>query len=413
LTQAPSKPKQPAAKYFGSAETTSSNERERLPLSKFLLALFLFGVASVSNISFWPVNPLSSDLVPGKINAKGRAQRAADFFYNDENPDVIFLGTSLIFRASFESDVAFEHLRLPKDNLALWEFKRRHIECLHFQRLLEGALGAPIKACELGIPAAMASDYRELIEKLSLFDKTPRVVVCTLAPRDLFDNVYKDSRDTTSAEQIATCYPKSMWFHHTEAAWFYILRRWSLLHFLDRQLDAIKTRCFTYRYNFEQSFRAQLLKTLHQSTLPSTLPPTRPKPLSAPLIHNYNDLSCYQFSYNPPDFDEFARNAEQLRSMAVQCKKKGYTLLLVDMPVTPENRAQMTEEALNLYRKTLRDIAREYDLVLLLPDQNATYEAKDFVDSVHLTASGGQKFFQNLTDCFSRIERLRAAIYSR
>jgi len=356
---------------------------------------------------------MSSDLVPGKINAKGRAQRAADFFYNDENPAIILLGTSLIFRASFESDVAYEHLQLPKDALALWEFKRRHVQCLHFQRLLEGALGMPIKACELGVPAAMASDYRELVEKLSLFHKTPKVVICTLAPRDLFDNVYKDPKDTTSGEQIATCYPKSMWCRRPDAAWFYILRRWSLFHFLDLQLDAIKTRCFTYRYNFEQSFREQLLKAFHQSTLPSTLPPTRPKRLSPALTHNYNDLACYQFSYNPPDFNEFARNADQLRSVAVQCKKKGCTLLLVDMPVTPENRAQMTEEALNLYRKTLRDIAREYDLVLLLPEQNATYEAKDFVDSVHLTASGGQKFFQYLVDCFSRIERLRAAMYGQ
>jgi hypothetical protein len=379
-------------------------------ISRALTALLLFVAICLGNVTFFPVNPQRSDFVPAKISSKGRAQRAADFFYGAENPSLIFLGTSLIFRASFECDKKFENLAIPTDDFEAWEFKRKHVECQYLERMLKHTFGKSLSAFEFGIPAAMVSDYREFTSKLSLFSKNPKVLICTLAPRDFFDNVYKDPKDTTGWEQISTCYPTASWLQHPMAAWFYLTRQCAPILFLDQKVDAIKSRAFTYRYNFEQSSRDHLLALLHQSTLPSTMAPTQAKQSAIETTHSYPDLDCYRFTYNPPDFGEFDRNVDQLRMLVKDCRKNGRLLVLIDMPVTPENRNQMMPEALALYRKTIREIAGTYKTKLIVPEEGTAYDASDFEDSVHLTAPGGDKFFRFVVKSLSETPEIRASL---
>jgi hypothetical protein len=414
LTQAPSQPKTMLAEHL--APTAASPLRSRVPkLSSFGVALLLFVGYWLANVTLYPVSPTRSDFVPAKISAKGRAQRVADYFYNAENPDIILLGSSLIFRASFESDKVLEHLPVPSDQNELWEFKRKHVESQHFEKLLKQTFGKPVSAYEFGIPASMVSDHREFVGKLSLFNKTPKVVICTLAPRDFFDNVYKDPKETTGWEQLSTCYPNSMWPRHPKAMLFYLSRRCAPIYFLCQKADALKCRAFTYRYYFEQTARTDLLTLFNQSTLPSTVAPvqrgtSKQAPLAKVPAHKYPDLDCYQFSYNPPDYKELECYADELRALAKECKRAGYFLVLVDMPVTPENRCQMMPEALSRYRKTLADLSKTCEAQLIVPEKGTTYDAPDFGDSVHLTAPGGDKFFRCIVKSLFENPQIRAKL---
>jgi hypothetical protein len=378
--------------------------------SRSLASLLFFSLLWLANTTFWPFDPQKVDFMPAKLDAKGRAQRIADFVYSNENPSVIFLGTSLIFRASFQCDAEYEKLRVPADPAVLWHFKREYVGCQHFARLLSQALEKQLTASEFGIPASMVSDSRQFVEKLGLFKKTPKLVICTLAPRDLFDNVYKDPEETTGWEQISTCYPTSLWFKHPIAAWFYLIRRWAPAASVERKIDVIKSRAFTYRYNFEQFLRKCVLKIAHESTLPSVAAPTANSQQASTPTHNYADLAPYQFCYNPPDYDEFTRNSDELRKTAELCHQFGYPLVLVDMPVTPENRSQMMPEALARYRKTIQEISKAYKLELIVPDNATTYDASDFVDSVHLTAPGADKFFHYVVTRLGANQQIRSGL---
>ncbi len=429
-------------------------------LSRFMVAACTTLALCFSDLAIFPVKPWGDDLVPGKLIAKGRAQRTADYFFGKENPEIIFLGSSLIFRASFECDTTYEKIALPNDQQELWDFKRRHVECQYFERLLKRQFGLPVTACEFGIPAAMVSDHNLFVQRLVLFHKSPKLVICTLAPRDFYDNAYKDERETTGWQQLVTCLPVSQWLRHPQAAYQYAIRSWKIAGQLDKLADAASIRIFTYRYYLEQTCRGLILSMLNQRTAPSTVNPAESSSIGVKanksseqldagarnaikvsiskgkgnnagndlahgaigggndgasacttgglggVTHSYNDLPCYQFSYNPPDYQQFEHHMERLHELAQLCMRQGYLLVLVDMPVTPENQVQMVPESLSLYHRAMKATASQFDIELISPSSDTRFDASDFVDSVHLTAAGGAKFFDCLIQHLAKNRRL-------
>jgi hypothetical protein len=430
LTQAPSQPKYKLAQP-DSALAAAAAEKSAVTYSKFLAALLATLAIGIANVTIYPVSFLRADLVPAKISSKGRAERAADYFYNSENPAVVLLGSSLIFRASFETDKDYEHIALPTKIEDLSEFKKKHVEAQHFERLMKEKFGKPYSTIELGIPASMISDQRAFVDKMVLFEKSPRLVISTIAPREFYDNAYKDPKETTAYEQISTSYPMTMWEHHPKAAWFYMTRHFQPLIFLCQTIDDVNVRAYTYRFKVSDAARTQLLRIFNQSTAPSTVSPENsitkfpqgnvaaaPKSpiaiaseaatavaqknavakaisaIPAPLERVLPDLECYRFSYNPPDYKQFDRNIDELKAMARACKRAGYVFVIVDMPVTDQNRRQMMPDALGRYRKELSEIAKDYGAKLIVPETRDNYKESDFGDSVHVTAPGGEKIFQ-------------------
>jgi len=423
LTQAP-----PQSKYkLAQPESTLAAltiEKSAGKCSKFLAALLFTFSISLVNVILDPVKFVGSDLVPAKISSKGRAERAANYLSNSENPAVVFIGSSLIFRASFQSDKAFEHLVLPTKTEDLFNFKTKHVEAQHFERLLKEKFDKSFSAIELGIPASMISDQRTFVDKLILFKKTPRVLISTIAPREFYDNAYKDAKETTAFEQISTAYPMSMWWQHPEGAWFYLTRHLSPLAFLCRQADALNVRAYTYRFRFADAARTQVLHLFNQSTAPSTLAPEQlfAAPTKGALKSNcktasstsparvFTDLDCYRFCYNPPDYEQFDRNMGELTAMAKACKRARYVLVIVDMPVTNQNRLQMVPEALARYRKKIWEISKNYGAKLIVPEKTTTFQDSDFADSVHVTANGGEKIFQCIVNSLFEDPHLRKTI---
>lgn len=89
------------------------------------------------------------------------------------------------------------------------------------------------------------------------------------------------------------------------------------------------------------------------------------------------------------------------RTMAIQthylerlialCKQKGITLVLVDMPLSPEMAALVPPDLYDAFRKFLGGISHDRGVALIDFFDDPAFDSPDFKDGVHLNYEGAQK----------------------
>jgi len=106
------------------------------------------------------------------------------------------------------------------------------------------------------------------------------------------------------------------------------------------------------------------------------------------------DLGDYSFRYNPPDFARLKIEAKSLDRLAASCRAKRIRLVIVNMPLTKENKALLDSNLHRDYKRILAGAARLNGCELIDADRKEFVRA-DFIDSVHLNNYGSRKI-QNL-----------------
>jgi lysophospholipase L1-like esterase len=84
--------------------------------------------------------------------------------------------------------------------------------------------------------------------------------------------------------------------------------------------------------------------------------------------------------------------------MLQTAKVKHIDVLLVNMPLTPDNLNLLPAPTLARYNQTIKNIAAKYQAKFLDWQQAPEYDSADFIDSCHLNARGGAKFYMHLAD---------------
>lgn len=107
-----------------------------------------------------------------------------------------------------------------------------------------------------------------------------------------------------------------------------------------------------------------------------------------------HDLLNYNDRYNPPDFARLKREFGQLETLINQCRSKGAGLVIINMPITAENKALIDKKLDHEYCDTLRRVTAKYGVPLIDFDGSKLFNRTTFRDSVHLNARGG-KIFQD------------------
>jgi hypothetical protein len=98
-----------------------------------------------------------------------------------------------------------------------------------------------------------------------------------------------------------------------------------------------------------------------------------------------------------------------LAKIAEFCKKERIELIIVNMPITLENIALLKPGGYMGYLQGLREFSMIHNLAVYDLNDFSKFGRKDFHDTVHLNAFGGQKFFDNLSEtlaCDSRINAI-------
>lgn len=357
-----------------------------------------------------------AEVLPGALTAKPYILRIEKFLYSDDNPEIVLLGSSLVLKPSLECDRAFEGLVLPENLVEARRIKQKYTKSAHLQRMLQTQVEGKFDLINLGVPSCMVGDYYLTLKKLKDFGKRPQLIVLGLAPREFLDNSYPDPKQTASYELMSQLSPVHDWARHPLSAVDYVVQLLPPFALLNEIGDSVKVKAFSFRYAIEQkgsepvhalvaTCRQMLLNSLPRQ-MQNQVRQTHEKP------YRYMDMAAYNWSYNPPNLHHMRRQIRFLDLFVELASKWNLPVVLVDMPITAENQALIEPETLSFYKTVLREIAEKYKVTLVDANNLSGCTSADFLDSVHLNASGGHKCFNCLVNAISTNSLLRAKLCS-
>jgi hypothetical protein len=110
------------------------------------------------------------------------------------------------------------------------------------------------------------------------------------------------------------------------------------------------------------------------------------------------DLAMYKRNYsnfNEPVFNQHVANFEKMLEL---CQKNDVHLVVVNMPLTKQNRALLAKPIYDRYYSTVSCLTQAHNTPFIDMDRADTFALSDFYDSTHLNDDGGKKFFELLSD---------------
>lgn len=109
-----------------------------------------------------------------------------------------------------------------------------------------------------------------------------------------------------------------------------------------------------------------------------------------------SDLGVYKKRYMPADRGRIKEQLVVMGNLLERLKRKSVRTVVVSMPLTPENIALIDKDAHQEILNGMRAACIERSIMFLTAEELGPYTRTDFVDSVHLNATGGDRFFRHL-----------------
>jgi hypothetical protein len=120
------------------------------------------------------------------------------------------------------------------------------------------------------------------------------------------------------------------------------------------------------------------------------------KPVYEARKNNLFDLKEYRRIYLPINNQVFKLQMGYLDKFLALAQTHDIPVVLVEMPVTRENLALLTDDIKTRYAEKVRTLATKYDAKVVTPGERLSFEITDFEDSVHLNAQGGIRVFADV-----------------
>jgi hypothetical protein len=111
------------------------------------------------------------------------------------------------------------------------------------------------------------------------------------------------------------------------------------------------------------------------------------------LVAQYVD---YWHRYNPPNYQRLDAQLAQLKRALKLCKDAGVNVVLVDMPLPRRHQALIDPALFSKYRAAISSAAADAGATVLNLNKPDGYNSEDWIDSLHVTAYGADKFFAAL-----------------
>lgn len=333
---------------------------------------------------------------------------AKDFREHKEPSDVVLLGSSLMMAALHGGDATY--LQTPQ-NVAV------HHSCTYLEHLLSEKLHTPVSTFAFAIGGQMVSDAYVISSTLLRGEKKPRTIVYGIAPRDFMDNMLTSPASTETFRYMSRIGDLSDVAMPARTT-FWEKAEWALckISFLyDHRQD------FVYLQNkYARNVLARLgMKDLEYVHAP--FPLRKIAMLQLPEDNGPNELMIMPYS----TADKYADNTAEYRMrykafkkklfdmqfafldrLGKHCRQEGINLILVNMPLTPENVALMPPGFYDFYLSSVKGAATKYGARVLDLNQPQIFDHSCFADSVHLNGLGGKRFFEVLSDRLVNESRL-------
>ncbi len=351
------------------------------------LAVFLFIAFAI---------PFLANLLPDhtrtlanapEIISKAYIDRVVNYMVCGKKPDIVVAGSSLVIFPHVLTDGYFEKAPVPiPDPIEYADFLTNYVEMAHFKRVLSVKANSVV---DLGVPSLMLTDCDLLFEKMQMNESLPRVAILMLAPRDFMDNTVAVDRNLFLHEVAGRNTLKEI-FNSGSAGLFQA-----------KLIQSMSYGANAWAKQFRSGGQRVLLAVRKLGR--------KPKAISTGSISHEQalhyfyfgdgkmaDLGVYKKRYNPPDYARIKEQITALGRVLDRLKSASVKTIVVSMPLTRENVSLIAPSAYEEIQNGMKTTCAEKSVAFLAADDLGRFEKSDFVDSVHLNAEGGDRFFKQL-----------------
>ncbi len=366
--------------------------------SKFLLATAIFAFINACLTFFTPIR-----FDPYKFNYTGWAWwQFNELRQTTRVSNIAFLGSSTMVSALAGSDANFLNQGLDLTN--------HHRSC-YFEDLLRKNFKGEFESFSLAAPGQMPSDAYITLKGMVASASRPDVVIYGVAPRDFIDSTLNAPGDTDAFKYITRI------VNIDDVAQRVFRSPWSKLDWLCQRNIYLYCYSLDLRIIFDEASLRFLDSVLprpwtktpftwwdRQKLLPNYLPAEiHPDAVMAGPIdrqtaeQKYSDNTQeYMRRYKNPDIQTYKTQMYFLNKIAEFCRKERIEFVLVNMPISLENIALLKPGGYMGYLQGLREFAIVNRLSVYDLNDFSKFSKKDFHDTVHLNAFGGQKYLDQL-----------------
>ncbi len=403
--------------------STDANTSDKQKKGIFLLVLSSFTcwlVVSIVGLNWviQSVKPLqyikTTRYVPLEQNPL--VSKLPAFFDAKERPELLVLGSSLPMEAIARYDAEYTGSFNEK---SLNEV-RQYTGAKYLEHLIEQKNGTKLSAFNLTCVACMASDAELILRRAIDAGRSPKIVIFGMGPRDFIDNVAPPTGKSPVCQLLSnrTTLPEIF----------------SEVRTLDETRDLLLGQ-LVYLYKVRTDYKTMLTgwacdllahpadlyesnqlaklskKAAEEKGIAVAASPAQDQTAASEIktrevckIDQENDQSSTeqkraQFAdlpewrerYLPANVDRFEKEKASFQKMLDTCKKKGIRMIVVNMPITNENKEIIPRKLFERYQNEVCTMPAQYGDEMLDLDGSGAFQLSDFYDSAHVNAQGGKK----------------------
>ncbi|PWT96286.1 MAG: hypothetical protein C5B53_09930 [Candidatus Melainabacteria bacterium] len=335
-----------------------------------------------------------------------------DFTSGCKTADLVLMGASDMTCAFYGAEATY--LQTPQSQLLK-----------HNSKYLEGRLAkldSPFRStfC-LGIPGEMPSDAYFLASTILANKKKPKAICLSIAPRDFYDATFGDPTSTDIfrvanklglGQNCEVPRRSSIWDivdHRFQQAFSVYGHKWELMSWQHHATHAVLSPLL--REDFWSISTPQAIRKLALLELPEDYGRTEVMELPFDPKHPIwiNNIAEYQSRYRQFKPSTFTQQLAYLKKLGELCRSEGVGFLVVNSPLTNENRAMIEKSAYDLYMSEIPKTVRASGGIFVNFDTLNAFQHDDFFDSIHLNGKGGQIFLDQIAIALSKSSELAAS----
>ncbi len=360
-----------------------------------LLSLFL----SYSTLwHFCPWRELAGLDIPGWIIEF--AGHSADFATVEPRRDVAIFGSSLI--AAVSSRLSSSSKLAPLEG-ASTDVSARFT--LNLEQAFGTRIGSPVTLAMAAVPGSMVSDQYYLLKEAVSQNRAPALVILTLAPRDFIDNDVGLKLEETPLRRVLSFLSSNRHFLPpclSAEGWQKCIdshRRFFALMQKRLRRGAVSWSCTLL--NREESLWFAQQKMLSKAASKSNTGTSETVPNSKPNMDEQekilvDDLNLYRRRYLPINRELLSLQMNHLEELLILASKENIGVVVFFMPLSRANREMLPDEWLKQFSYHCKQKVNSFGFDIYDLNEigyQATFDRSDFVDSVHLSVSGAEKFY--------------------
>lgn len=342
-----------------------------LPLALGLLAVYILASNPEQDTVKW--RPLGQNIIDA-IDAK-------------KDADIWIMGSSLNLHPCVRCDDKLDGKKKRYDS---W-YSNNHIHSYGKARFLQSLFarrGKSLEIANLACPGSLLSDDLLTLNTMLEHGKKCKVIILGLGPKDLHDNMQAKPADTMARkalEQLLKDYDKRIKLGPVEELSEEIKQRNNLLsnrYYRERLAAEIAVTEF-----IGKPVSDRMRKRLNPDVWKDT-------PLYTPQVSRSYGLDEYKRIYNPYNAELFDLQSSSLEQFLSLAKSRGLKVVVLKMPLPPENLALISKRHSKVYDNYLSKLAAAGKAVLIDAGAEADFSTQCFDDACHLNEKGGEMLYK-------------------